>query len=147
MRLALISLLLVVLSACGGSSDGAPKDTKPSEASTSEADALDATCAKLGRTWAVAADGLHSSLTLAAMGNVDTATAAMSAATDEMKIEQCEGEIVDQALMGNYEAALAAAEAQINCSGNAEIVVCPAGDMWRSNGEPIVAKVEELSAR
>ena len=145
MRLALTALVLVFLTACGNSSD-VPKDTKPSETSTSEADALDDTCAKLGRTWAVAADGLGIALALAAMESVGSATDAMAAATGQMKIEQCQGEIVSKSLEGNYEAAVAAAEA-LCCSREAEMKVCPAGETWRSEGEPIVAKVEILSMR
>ena len=145
MRLALTALVFILLTACGNSSDG-PKDTKPSETSTSAADALDDTCAKLGRTWAVAADGLGTSLSLAVMESIRSATDAMTAATDQMKIEQCQGEIVSQAAEGNYEAAVASAKALI-CSREAEMKVCPAGETWRSEGEPIVANVEELSKR
>lgn len=145
MRLALTALFLLVLTGCGSSPDS-PKDAVPSASSTSTVDPLDVTCAKLGRTWAVAADGLRSSLTLAVMENVNSATDAMVAATEQMKIEQCEGEAVDQALIGNLEAALAAAHALV-CSYDMEVVVCPAGDEWRSKGEPIVAKVGELSKR
>lgn len=147
MRLALTAVLLVFLAACAGSSDAPKDDPKPSESSTAEAEAaaLDETCAKLGRTWAVAADGLHSSLTLAVMENVNSKTDAMVAATEQMKIEQCEGEIVTKTLEGNYEAALAAAQAQV-CSNDYE-APCKAGDTWRSKGEQIVADVEALSAR
>ena len=144
MRLALTAVLLVFLAACAGSSD-APKDPKPSESSTAEADALDQTCAKLGRTWAVAADGLDSSLILAVMDTVNAKTDAMVAATEQMKIEQCEGEIVTKALEGNYEAALAAAQAQV-CANDYE-APCKAGDTWQSRGEQLVAEVEALSAR
>ena len=145
MRLALTALVLVFLTACGNSSD-VPKDTKPSETSTSEADALDDTCAKLGRTWAVAADGLGISLALAAMESVGSAMDAMTAATDQMKIEQCQGEIVSLTAEGSLYAAYGSAEA-LGCSREAEMKVCPAGETWRSEGEPIVAKVEILSMR
>lgn len=145
MRLALTAVLLVFLAACAGSADAPKDDPKPSESSTAEADALDETCAKLGRTWAVAADGLDSSLILAVMDEVNAKTDAMVAATEQMKIEQCEGEIVTKALEGNYEAALPAAQAQV-CANDYE-APCKAGDTWRSKGQQIVADVEALSAR
>jgi hypothetical protein len=145
MRPALVAVLLVFLAACGGNSSDAAKDPKPSAASTTAADALDQTCAKLGRTWAVAAKDLHSSLGLAVMDAVNSATAAMKAATDQMEIEQCKGEIVTKTAEGNYEAALAAAQAQV-CSNDFK-GFCKAGDTWQSKGEQIVADVEALSAR
>jgi hypothetical protein len=80
------------------------------------------------------------------MDSVNAATDAMATASDQMKIEQCEGEMVDKALEGNYEAAVAAAEA-LGCSREPEINVCPAGKAWRSKGEPLVARVQELAVR
>jgi hypothetical protein len=145
MRLALTALLFIFLTGCADSPN-ADKDPSPTAASTSEADALDQTCAKIARTWAVAADKLHTSLTLADMDSVDSTTGAMRAASDQMKIEQCEGEMVDKALEGNYVAAVAATDALL-CSREPEISVCPAGKAWRSEGEPIVARVWELAER
>ena len=71
--------------------------------------ALDEICAKLGRTWVVASEDLDLSLGLGVMESVDAATDAMTAATDQMEIQQCQGEIVSQPAVGNLEAAIAAA--------------------------------------
>jgi hypothetical protein len=146
MRPVIAALLLVILTACGGSSSDTPENPKPSETASSGVNAQDETCAKLGRTWAVAADGLHSSLTLAAMDSVDSTFDAMTAATDQMKIEQCEGDIVLRTAEGNFEASLLVSEALV-CSREAEIRACPAGEKWQTKGAPIVAEVESLSAR
>ncbi len=148
MKRLLVALVLPLLfvAGCGDSDDEGPASTPTSAQSTDAvAGALDETCAKLARTWAVKAGGLRSGLYLL-VDRVSVDVAAMTDATDQMEIEGCEGDAVSTALRGNYEAALAVAKMQVCLNDGEELSCDAAGDSWVKNGEPLVDKVKALSA-
>lgn len=147
MKRILVALVLplMFITACGDEDEPATASSStPTAASASPSvdTALKTTCDKLGRTWAVQAEKLVTKLYLALP--TKEFTDAMTEATDQMDIEGCEGPAVDAALMGNYEAAVAAAKI-VTCDSS-DFTVCgeKAGNYWKKNGFPPLLEVRSI---
>lgn len=153
MKTALAALFLALVAGCGGggSGDKPPVDDGIGESMAADAASASASaaadphnqaCNRLGRTWAVQAEKLVTKLYVALP--VTQVTDAMTSATDQMDIEGCTGEVVDLALDGNYRAVLASTKL-ITCSSD-DPFVCgeQAGDLWKKQGFPLLAKVRAL---
>lgn len=148
-RILISGVALTLVAGCGGSAgeSGKPIDVDQSMAAdaaaasaSAAADPHNQSCSRTVRTWLVKAKNLNTELSLGLFEKAQSLLDAMTAATEQLEIEQCNGPYREPALRGNYQAALSISRV-LRCDFDDLDCSLDVAESWTKKGAPFIGQV------